>query len=540
MIFTFNSLRHFLVACILTLVSADVRSQCDTTFITGNLIPTTDVILTGTYIIDGTFQVNNGITVFVEPFEFNGCGSLEIFATKIIVEGAINGDNAGHPGGAGGNGGTSVLSLTGDTLGIDGCSNSGDPGHIRVEEGLAGVVGDGNGGGNTATDGTSGSGPKQDCDVFDDEAGVVAGAGGAGGGGGGSYGGDGAIGGDGGNGSSVFTNIDVLVSSAFGVLAGAGGTGGNGGSVYGTSMGNDIEIGSGGSGAGGGGRSFLIAVPGGNGGAGGGMILLNATDSMFIPGTLSVNGQNGEAGGNGSDGGGSPDCCSDACNDCGESTYSCGAGGGGGAGGGSGGGILLDAGSYIAVTGTLNSNGGNGGISGDGGQGTFCANGLSSCGGSEEVSTGNGSDASNGGGGGGGRIKLFYFDCISNITTPSTAISGGIGGANTAMSGSFELISMPCSLLSVNDLAIRDLSLTVAPVYSSNAIRINLGESDGSSRASFTLEIVDNYGRIIEKRQMHLNSNVPSMISVGDIASGIYNVRLYNDQHKATQRFFWH
>ena len=83
-------------------------------------------------------------------------------------------------------------------------------------------------------------------------------------------------------------------------------------------------------------------------------------------GDISVNGATGDAGGWGGNGGigqkSSSGCCSDPCQDCGEKTFSCGAGGGGGAGGGSGGGIILICEGINYITGTFNSKGGNGGF----------------------------------------------------------------------------------------------------------------------------------------------------------------------------------
>lgn len=526
----------FLIA---TCTALSAKAQCDTTYVNGDMTQSSSNFLSGTYIVDGTFHVLSGVTVFVGPLEFGGCGKLEVYADNIIIDGEINGDNSGHLGGAGGNGGSAVTSLTGNAASIDGCSGEDDTGHLSVEGGISGSSGQGEGGGITGNGGSSGSGPKQDCDFWNDEAGMVGGSGGAGGGGGGSYGGQGAESGSGGNGSNEYSNDDVLVSEAYTVLSGPGGAGGDGGPVNGTATGDDIHMGSGGAGAGGGGRAFVIGQPGGVGGTGGGSVLLNATDSMVITGIITVNGSSGDAGGAGSDGGISPDCCSDPCDDCGEITFSCGAGGGAGAGGGSGGGILLDAGDYISITGLLNAVGGNGGVAGSNGLGTTCSNSFSSCNNSEEVTTGDASEATDGGGGSGGRIKVFYFDCPANSVAASTQVSGGSGGSTSAESGTFEMISTPCMFVSIEERSEEKMGFSIYADHITGTLHLQLLAGRRFGGRNFTMQIMDATGRSVKSNTIQLYSNRTERIPISDLPYGIYFLRLYDGQNMISEKFLW-
>jgi len=530
----------FLFTQLVTICLAlSAKAQCDTVYVTGDMIQSSTDFLSGTYFVDGTFQVTSGVTVFVQPLEFSGCGKLEIFAEQIIIDGEINGNNAGYLGGSGGAGGAVVTSLTNDEAAIDGCSNSGDTGHLSVEGGLTGSNGQGLGGGNSGINGMPGSGSKQDCDFFGDEAGMVGGSGGSGGGSGGSYGGVGGQGGSGGNGSASYTNDEVLVSEAYTTLAGSGGQGGSGNTAYGTATGDDINMGSGGAGAGGGGRSFVIGQAGGFGGSGGASVLLQATDTLIITGSITANGSNGEAGGTGSDGGVSPDCCSDGCDDCGESTYSCGAGAGAGAGGGAGGGILINAGNYISISGVLSAKGGNGGVGGSNGLGTLCANGISACNGFEEITTGDASDAGDGGGGSGGRIKIFYYDCPGNSISSTMQVSGGTGGNTSSENGTSEMIDTPCAFMSVAQRLGQEVGIRIYADTRSSTLEIQLIAARNVRPHDLTMNIVDVTGRLLKTQYLQLSNNKKVSIPLSDLPFGVYIVQLYDGQDMISKKFVW-
>lgn len=413
------------------------HAQCGTTPIAGDLIISSNTTLSGTYNISGTFRVDPGVVVTVAPYSSGGCGELIINAENIDVQGDIIADGAGFPGGAGGGGGAS-----GNNVGaLNGCVDKDNCLVIDVAGGAAGAPGGGPGAGAAGNGGSIGIGPKQECQNFGDEYGFVAGAGGAGGAGGGSYGGTAAQGGAGGNGapynSGNFSGMGIAGCAS--PQAGNGGTGGVVGGTYGTATGTDIDLGSGGAGAGGGGKSAANGSPGGTGGAGGGLIVLNANSNCTVAGTVSANGQASGAGGAGGNGGTTTDCCSDACNDCPERTFSSGAGGGAGGGGGSGGGIYIEASGVLTVTGTLRSSGGNGGAGGAAGSGTGgCSYSNFFCG-SNSGSANAGSPGSQGGGGSGGRIKIFRNPCQSNTISPSVQIDGGTGANGQAGDGTYHL-----------------------------------------------------------------------------------------------------
>jgi len=178
------------------------------------------------------------------------------------------------------------------------------------------------------------------------------------GGGGGGYGGAGGNGG----GAAILGGRDFYE--------------GIGGSTYGSSSDDSLYLGSGGGAGGDSCRSGTTGY-GGAGGAGGGAVLLDA-ETIEIAGTITMKGQNGEAG------------------ILGDTT------GTGGGGGGSGGTILIK-GKNVVITGTLDVRGGNGGARSPGG-------------------TGGGA----GGGGGGGRIKIFAESLDDELAT--YLYSGGING----------------------------------------------------------------------------------------------------------------
>ncbi|MCB0754719.1 MAG: gliding motility-associated C-terminal domain-containing protein [Flavobacteriales bacterium] len=417
-------------------IHSKVLGQCGTTPIAGDLIITSNTALSGTYNVSGLFRVDPGVVCSVTPYSSGGCGELVINAANIEVLGDIIGDGAGFSGGVGGSGGTS-----GNNVGaLTGCIDKDNCLVIDVAGGTSGSAGTGPGAGVAGVNGTIGLGPKQQCQNFGDEYGFVCGAGGGGAGGGGSYGGAANTGGLGGNGAAYnsgnFSGMDLAGCAS--PQAGTGGAGGAVGTTYGTATGTDIDLGSGGAGAGGGGKSATNGASGSAGGAGGGMIVLNTPGQLTVAGTISVNGETTGAGGAGGNGGTTSDCCSDGCNECGERTFSSGAGGGGGSGGGSGGGILIQAFGVANITGTLRSSGGNGTNGGAAGAGTSgCTYSDFFCG-SNSGSANAGSGGVQGGGGSGGRIKIFTNPCQANTLNASVIIDGGNGFGGSAADGTYH------------------------------------------------------------------------------------------------------
>jgi hypothetical protein len=244
--------------------------------------------------------------------------------SKTSGTGAAGGSGTGAAGGAasgttGGTGGTALASASGGGGGMANTQVSG---------------GDGGGGGTGNPFGTGGSGATTDGAT-----------GGQGGGGGGAS--DTTPGGGGGGG--------------FGAAGGRGSTdadAGYGGSINGNTQLVPLMGGSGGAG-GAPDTSLTSAHRGGGGGGGGGVVLIYATGSVTVTGTITG------AGGNGGSG------------------YTSGTDGSGGGGGGSGGGIFLQSGK-VTASGTLTTAGGAGGTSignaagGAGGTGRIRIDGLSS------------------------------------------------------------------------------------------------------------------------------------------------------------------
>lgn len=435
--------KFYSIACVLIAVSfwsTDAFAQCGTTPVAGDLVITSNTSLSGTYNITGLFRVEPGVVCSVTPYTSGGCGELVVNAANIEVLGDIIGDGSGFSGGNGGNGAT-----TGSNTGaLTGCLDTDNCLVIDVAGGGSGSDGVGPGAGFSGTNGTQGVGTKQDCGNFGDDYGFVPGAGGAGGGAGGSYGGAANTGGSGGDGAPYNPGnfSDMSITTCASPTAGNGGSGGAVSATYGTQTGLDIDLGSGGAGSGGGGKSASNGGFGSDGGAGGGLIVLNSSGALTVAGTVSVNGETPAAtGGNGGNGDVSTDCCNELCNDCGERTFSSGAGGGAGAGGGSGGGILLQGFGPVTVTGTLRSLGGNGTVGGVGGNGDNCnfSGGIFECGlpTSNSGSTNPGAAGESGGGGSGGRIKIFQNPCQANTLNASVIIDGGNGFGGTASDGTY-------------------------------------------------------------------------------------------------------
>ena len=506
-------------------------SQCTVNNVTGDLIISSNIIMTGTYNVSGKFVIPNGINVIVQSYSSNSCGKLVINAQNIYVYGTIVANAAGYTGGAGGSGGIGVTSLTGDSISLTGCNNKDNTGNVTVEGGKHGLVGSGPGGGVQGANGSNGSGPKQQCLNASDECGMIGSGGGAGGGSGGTYGGKGGNSLNGGNGTNSFTATGVNVSAGFPVVPGNGGAGGIAPAIYGSPIGNDIDMGSGGAGAGGGGRSFITGISGNKGGDGGGMIKLTATDTLLISGSISANGANGLTGGKGGDGGVTVKCCSDGCDDCGEATLSCGSGGGGGAGAGSGGGIYLETQNKAIITGTLLATGGNGTSGGAKGTGTSCNYSATFCG-TEALTSGNGFDGGNGGSGGGGRIKIFAPTCVQNTISPTYSISGGSTG-NAGQAGSYNVI---CSVTNLYDNYVHH-QLDIFPNPASNQITLKFKYFDSFKDESATIEVIDLSGKKVLEIPSALHITNEQVINISELNSGMFFLRLQTHDFLINQKF---
>ncbi|MDP1801794.1 MAG: T9SS type A sorting domain-containing protein [Bacteroidota bacterium] len=522
---------HKAIFSITLLCSHFLYPQCTINNVAGDLVISSNIIMTGTYNVSGKFVIPAGITVFVQGYSSNTCGKLVINAQKVFVHGTINANNSGYPGGLGGVGGASVTSITGDAVSLTGCNNKDNTGHVTVEGGKQGVAGLGLGGGVPGANGANGSGPKQQCLSNNDECGMIGSGGGAGGGSGGTYGGKGGNGSNGGNGTNSYTATGANVSTGYAVIPGNGGSGGVALNNVGTPTGNDIDLGSGGAGAGGGGRSFIAGLQGSKGGNGGGMVMLVASDTLLISGSITATGENGLNGGKGGDGGVTAKCCSDGCDDCGEATLSCGSGGGSGAGGGSGGGIYLESQNKAVITGTLVANGGNGGNGGQKGNGTSCNYSATFCG-TQVLISGNGSDGTTGGGGGGGRIKIFVPSCTQNTISPVSNVSGGTLG-NAGLPGSYNVI---CNVTSVIENYVYH-QLNIFPNPATNQITLKFKYFDSFKDENCSIEIIDLNGKKVMETSSLLHLNAEQTIDVSELNSGMYFLRLNTHDHLINQKF---
>lgn len=492
-------------------------SQCDSVAILSNLHVISDTTMSGIYNIQGSFTVDAGATITLTPYTSTGCGALKIYANSISIQGNINGDYAGFPGGNGGLKGATVTSSTGNAASLTACGAASDEGQITIQGGQAALNGSGPGAGHAGSAGTNGSGTKQYCGSVGDDAGFVAGSGGSGGGAGASYGGLGSNGNVGGSGSSTIAATDATVSAAYAKTAGIGGNGGTITTLYGTENGTDIDLGSGGAGAGAGGRSFTLGTDGGKGGNGGGMVFLRAANSLTITGVISVKGQNGANGGNGGNGDATADCCSDGCSGCDERTFSAGSGAGAGAGAGSGGGIYIEALGTATITGELNAKGGNGGESGIKGNGTTCDyDGGFVCG-TQTVTTGSGTVGTKGGAGGGGRIKLFLAKCDQTSINPLTDVSAGTGNGSAGAGTYYE----ECGNLGLETLT-SDLNWTIYPNPTTDFVQVILhaDQVDGSEKS---IRVINSLGMIVSETTM---SGSKQLIDMQGLNAGFYTVSL--------------
>lgn len=508
-----------------------LKSQCTVTAVPGDYTVTSSIILSGTYSVTGRFVVPPNVTVFVNKYSAGNCGKLTIYCKSAVIQGTINADDAGYPGGTGGLAGSTVTSLTGDIVSLTACSNKDNTGQVTVQGGQQATAGNGPGGGQSGTSGQNGSGPKQQCLSNDDEAGMIGSGGGAGGGAGGSYGGKGGNASNGGNGTSSYTATGVNVSTAYTIIAGNGGVAGTSAASYGTVNSNDIDMGSGGAGAGGGARSYIAGGNGGKGGNGGGMVKIIVQDTLILSGAITANGGNGLNGGLGGDGGVTAKCCNDGCDDCGEANLSCGAGAGSGAGGGAGGGIYLESPAYMNISGALEAKGGNGGAGGLKGNGTSCNYSATFCG-TQALTSGNGSDGNAGGGAGGGRIKLFASSCVTNPINPTTSMSGGTGFAAGA-AGSYSLNCSNATSLEENT-AYHKLSVYPNPATDQLSIKFRFPQYLADSKAEF--QMYDLHGKQVMLQACELNTKDEQVLNLSELPSGIYILRLVSNEVIVTEK----
>jgi hypothetical protein len=517
--------------------AACLNAQCATITVTGDLVASTQ-FYSGTYSITGNFIVPSGVNVLVKPYSNGACGKLEIYAKSAKIYGTIDANGGGFLGGSGGGAGANVTSITNDQAALTGCSNKDNTGQVTIEGGKAGMAGFGPGAGAAGSSGQVGSGPKQKCGNFGDDAGIFGTGGGAGGGAGGSYGGKASNAGSGGNGVNTFTQSNVAVSNAFLPLAGNGGSGGSAGVIYGTAGGNDIDLGSGGGGAGGGALSFAFGAPGATGGSGGGQIKIVVQDTLIVSGNISANGAVGGIGGFGGNGGvagGTSGCCGDGCDDGGERSFSCGAGAGSGGGGGSGGGIYLEAGLNANISGNLNVRGGNGGLGGLKGLGFNYSgtSGGSFCASSESFVTAFGNDGKAGGGGGGGRIKIFVPSCIGSTITPVTSLLAGTG-FTTAVAGTYSLM---CN----NDVSVQENTvyhaLLLYPNPTSETLNINFKFPQYLKDNKAEILIFDINSKLVKTVSSQLHEKDVQTINTAELSNGVYFIKLLSSDATVIEKF---
>ena len=87
-------LNKFLFSIALLFTIYKYQAQCGITNVPGDFIINSNIILSGTYNVSGTFKVAPFITVYVKGYSSGGCGKLIINAQKIIIEGTIDGNYA--------------------------------------------------------------------------------------------------------------------------------------------------------------------------------------------------------------------------------------------------------------------------------------------------------------------------------------------------------------------------------------------------------------------------------------------------------------
>lgn len=338
--------KHLIFILSFFLLNNFLKAQCTVNNVNGDLVISSNIIMTGTYNVSGKFVVPNGINVVVQSYTSNTCGKLVINADKIYIYGNILADNAGYPGGLGGAGGSYGGKGGNGSNGGNG-TNSHTVTGVNVSPAFAVVPGTGGNGGVSSN--TIGTISGNDIDM---------GSGGGGSGGGGRSlvaGLQGNKGGDGG-GLIILSAVDSLVVSgnisANGSNGQNGGKGGDGGvSPKCCSDGCDDC-----------GEATLSCGSGGGSGAGGGSgggIFLESQNKAVITGTLQ------SKGGNGGNGGlkGNGTSCNYSATFCGTQNITSGNGFDGTQGGGGGGGrikISVPLCSGNTITPTYSLNGGNG------------------------------------------------------------------------------------------------------------------------------------------------------------------------------------
>lgn len=256
----------------------------DTNYNGANVTISTNTTWYGRRYNIGTFVINPGVTLTVEPYisgsdtDDTVTGRLVIEAAIINIQGIIDGSGRGYGGGGGGGGGDAFAASHVNQAGAGGLGTQG---------GSAGIVG------------MSQDVPRLGREDF------LGGDGGVGGHGGGTYGGAGGAGGLGGIAEdNGLTDATIRLTTA-GSVGSKGGYHTNGGQGD-TTIGDEVYMGGGGGGAGGGGAGSgrgahrgYSAGTGGGGGAGnkgGSYVKLIASIQLLITGTINCKGLSASSG----------------------------------------------------------------------------------------------------------------------------------------------------------------------------------------------------------------------------------------------------
>jgi len=115
----------------------------------------------------GTFTINSGVTVTVNP----SCHYFYVSANNIVMNGTIDANGAGETGGNGGVYRGLWDSWYGTGEGILYCNDEDDCYQLKQLGGTGGAAGNGTGGGNAGSNGGDGTGFKQICQNVDDGGG---------------------------------------------------------------------------------------------------------------------------------------------------------------------------------------------------------------------------------------------------------------------------------------------------------------------------------------------------------------------------------
>jgi hypothetical protein len=241
-----------------------------------------NIEVAGKHINVKNFKIASGVKVNVKPFNGTTCGTFDVNAQNIFVDGNLDATGAGYGGGGGGGGGASGRSEEGP--------KAGGAGGVGVFGGSSGS----NGNSSWTSTYVAGECLWRAC---------TGGAGGAGGKGGGFFGGTGGTGG-----SALTSNCSGANDcGGYAGLSGSNGQYCNGITSVCDNTLIDVNMGSGGGGGGGGsgGSGYQSEMgPGSGGGAGnsgGGSVKLFALNNIFISGNISSKGKISSTG-NGLDG----------------------------------------------------------------------------------------------------------------------------------------------------------------------------------------------------------------------------------------------